>query len=194
MAFFSLTQPSSPPRGNELGQQEDKEEIQDPACPPLASSTEGRPQPQLQARWMLLPARLSSAGSHQAWPWGGLRPQPCPAPGGWPENHRQSQGPASLHGVSGHAGPGTTQSSPTLTALFTYCFRFSILFLVFHSKEIYDYHSSCKVKTLTTVNTSILFDHSAQFQSPPCMSRGPSVSVCRGLELHSNPHPWHTLT
>lgn len=43
MAFFlSPKELSSPPRGNELGQQEDKGEIQDSACLSLASSTEGQ--------------------------------------------------------------------------------------------------------------------------------------------------------
>lgn len=87
MAFFSsLKQPSSPPRGNELGQQEDKGEIQDSAQPHRGTSAAP-----LRARWLLLRGQDRAA---PALPRPGrvvaCRPQPCsPTWGGRPGSHRR---------------------------------------------------------------------------------------------------------
>ena len=68
------------------------------------------------------------------------------------------------HTVTGASIPskesqGATQAGPEQShpiALFTYYFHFLILLLVFHFKGIYDHILLVKLKTLITVNTTIL--------------------------------------
>lgn len=119
MAFFSsLKQPSSPPRGNELGQQEDKGEIQDSAQPHRGTSAAP-----LRARWLLLRGQDRAA---PALPRPGrvvaCRPQPCsPTRGGRPGSHRRP--PAQPPHWARKPEP------PALTAVVTY----SVLLLILPS-------------------------------------------------------------
>lgn len=70
------------------------------------------------------------------------------------KNHRRPLGPASLPRSLRATQAGPEQPSPT--ALFTYCFHFLILLLVFHFKGIHDHILLIKVETLIAVNTTIL--------------------------------------
>lgn len=124
--FFSLKQPSSLPRGNELGQQEDREEIEDSACSwgQLRTGTPAAPAP----------------GQVDACPWPVLgstcRPKPrSPTRGGQPGSHCRSQGqPPSWAGRPRH------ERERPHSYCFVYCFHFLILSLVFHCmNHIYDY-------------------------------------------------------
>ena len=71
-----------------------------------------------------------------------------------PKNHRRLLGRHPIQEASGATQADPEQPSPH--ALFTYCFHFSILLLVFRFKGIHDHILLVKVETLITVNTTIL--------------------------------------
>lgn len=78
----------------------------------------------------------------------------CLGPGtsGGPRTTGGRWGQHPFQEASGATQAGPEQPSPT--ALFTYCFHFLILLLVF--KGIHDHILLVKVETLITVNTTIL--------------------------------------
>lgn len=80
----------------------------------------------------------------------------CLGPGtsGGPRTTGGRWGQHPFQEASGATQAGPEQPSPT--ALFTYCFHFLILLLVFRFKGIHDHILLVKVETLITVNTTIL--------------------------------------